>query len=203
MKVSDRLREYAKSYREPPTGREVEGTVELLEEAAEHIDRLSDANGRDIVFKRCICEYGTQPQIDMCIELTKALLKYRRKFALTRGENVNPTNGDTDLFKARIDIIDELADVRIMCRQMELLFQAEDEVERRIDFKVDRQIMKYNAKARYSMQTLRGKTLLQWAVLWFKMSNDAFYELYGFNFNPHDYPMLYEIAREEVYGAGG
>lgn len=53
------------------------------------------------------------------------------------------------------------------------------------------------------MQTLRGKTLLQWAVLWFKMSNDAFYELYGFNFNPHDYPMLYEIAREEVYGAGG
>lgn len=64
-------------------------------------------------------------------------------------------------------------------------------------------IMKYNAKARYSMQTLRGKTLLQWAVLWLKMSNDAFYELYGFNFNPHDYPMLYEIAREEVYGAGG
>lgn len=150
MKVSDRLREYAKSYREPPTGREVEGTVELLEEAAEHIDRLSDANGRDIVFKRCICEYGTQPQIDMCIEemseLTKALLKYRRKYALTRGENVNPTNGDTDLFKARIDIIDELADVRIMCRQMELLFQAEDEVERRIDFKVDRQIKRLEGK---------------------------------------------------------
>lgn len=150
MKVSDRLREYAKSYREPPTGREVEGTVELLEEAAEHIDRLSDANGRDIVFKRCICEYGNQPQIDMCIEemseLTKALLKYRRKFALTRGENVNPTNGDTDLFKARIDIIDELADVRIMCRQMELLFQAEDEVERRIDFKVDRQIKRLEGK---------------------------------------------------------
>lgn len=150
MKVSDRLREYAKSYREPPTGREVEGTVELLEEAAEHIDRLSDANGRYIVFKRCICEYGTQPQIDMCIEemseLTKALLKYRRKFALTRGENVNPTNGDTDLFKARIDIIDELADVRIMCRQMELLFQAEDEVERRIDFKVDRQIKRLEGK---------------------------------------------------------
>lgn len=61
-------------------------------------------------------------------------------------------------------------------------------------------IMKSNAKARYSMQTLRGKTLLRWAVLWFKTSNDAFYELYGFNFNPHDYPMLYEIAREEVYG---
>lgn len=61
-------------------------------------------------------------------------------------------------------------------------------------------IMKSNAKVRYSMQTLRGKALLRWAVLWFKMSNDTFYELYGFNFNPHDYPMLYEIAREEVYG---
>ncbi len=45
------------------------------------------------------------------------------------------------------------------------------------------EIMKSNAKVRYSMQTLRGKTLLQWAVLWFKMSNDAFYKLYGFNFN--------------------
>lgn len=29
MKISDRLREYAKAYREPPTGREVEGTVEV------------------------------------------------------------------------------------------------------------------------------------------------------------------------------
>lgn len=79
-------------------------------------------------------------------ELTKALLKYRRKFALVRGENVNPTNGDTDLFKARADIIDELADVRIMCRQMELLFQAEDEVEKRIDFKVDRQLKRLEDK---------------------------------------------------------
>ena len=36
---------------------------------------------RDTVFKRCICEYGMQPQVDMCIEemseLTKALLKWR------------------------------------------------------------------------------------------------------------------------------
>ena len=107
-------------------------------------EEMARQEQHDIVYKRCICEYGTQPQIDMCIEemseLTKALLKHRRKFALVRGENVNPTNGDTDLFKARTDIIDELADVRIMCRQMELLFQAEDEVEKRIDFKVDRQL---------------------------------------------------------------
>lgn len=99
---------------------------------------------RDSVYRRCISEYGTQPQVDMCIEemseLTKALLKWRRKFALVRGENVNPVSGDTDLTKAREDIIDELADVRIMCRQMELMFQAEDEVSNRIDFKVGRQV---------------------------------------------------------------
>lgn len=113
-------------------------------------EEMTRQEQHDIVYRRCICEYGTQPQIDMCIEemseLTKALLKYRRKFALVSGENVNPTNGDTDLFKARADIIDELADVRIMCRQMELLFQAEDEVEKRIDFKVDRQLKRLEGK---------------------------------------------------------
>lgn len=64
-------------------------------------------------------------------------------------------------------------------------------------------LYKQNIKARYAITPLRGKSLLQWAILWFKTSNDAFYELYGFNFNPHEYPMLYEIAREEVYGKGG
>lgn len=28
---------------------------------------------------------------------------------------------------------------------------------------------------KYSKQTLKGKTLLYWAIRWFKMSNDAFY----------------------------
>lgn len=99
---------------------------------------------RDEVYRRCISEYGVQPQVDMCIEemseLTKALLKWRRKFALLSGEHVNPVSEEVNLNKAREDIIDELADVRIMCRQMELLFQMENEVERRIDFKVDRQV---------------------------------------------------------------
>lgn len=61
-------------------------------------------------------------------------------------------------------------------------------------------IVKQRAKYQYTLQLFRGKSLLDWAILWFKMSNDAFYDLYGFNFNPHEYPMLYEIAREEVYG---
>ena len=56
------------------------------------------------------------------------------------------------------------------------------------------------AKARYAVRRYKRKSLIEWAVLWFKMINDAFFQLYGFNFNPHDYPYLYEIARNIVYG---
>lgn len=35
---------------------------------------------------------------------------------------------------------------------------------------------------------------------WFRMSNDAFFEIYGFNFNPHEYAGLYERCRKLVYG---
>lgn len=146
MNISEKLRAYADTYKTPPFGREVEGTVEILEEAAE---RLDNASKRDDVLKRCICEYGAPAQVDMCIEemseLTKALLKYRRKSALAKGENVNSTSEIINLNKAREDIIDELADVKIMCRQMELVFQVEDVVERRMDFKINRQIGRLEA----------------------------------------------------------
>lgn len=56
------------------------------------------------------------------------------------------------------------------------------------------------AKTRYEASRYKGKSLIDWAVLWLKMSNDAFFRLYGFNFNPHEYPYLYEIARNIVYG---
>lgn len=85
---------------------------------------------RDQIFRRCICTYGTNPQIDVAIEemseLIKALLKWRRA-------------GGAGLTEARSCIVDELADVRIMVRQMEILFQCEYEVEKRIDYKVRRQ----------------------------------------------------------------
>lgn len=91
----------------------------------------------DMIFRRCICDYGAQAQVDVAIEemseLIKALLKWRR----AKG---------AELIKAREDIIDEIADVRIMCRQMEILFQAEWEVEHRIDFKVDRQRKRLEAR---------------------------------------------------------
>lgn len=98
----------------------------------------------DDVFKQCIATYGGDAQIDLCLEelseLTKALLKYRRKVALVKGEAVTPVSDGVNLDKARAAVIDELADVEIMCRQMELLFEAENEVNDRIQFKVDRSV---------------------------------------------------------------
>lgn len=35
---------------------------------------------------------------------------------------------------------------------------------------------------------------------WFRMSNDVFYNVYGFNFNPHEYYGLYEWGRKTLYG---
>lgn len=128
MAILERLRAYADRYSESPYGREVEGTVELLEESAELIGRLTNAN-RDAVFRQCIKEYGAFPQIDMAIEemseLIQALSKYKRAKGATPGLIHN--------------IVDELADVRIMARQMEILFECYDEVEKKIDVKVSRQ----------------------------------------------------------------
>lgn len=56
---------------------------------------------------------------------------------------------------------------------------------------IDREIYRY--------QTLNGKSMIEWAVEWFRTDNDTFFELYGFNFNPHEYRNLYQIAREVVY----
>jgi hypothetical protein len=54
-------------------------------------------------------------------------------------------------------------------------------------------------KGKYKTRFLRGKSLYDWAIIWFKIDNDVFFDLYGFNFNPHEYEDLYEIARRDVY----
>ena len=51
----------------------------------------------------------------------------------------------------------------------------------------------------YDILLLNGKPLMFWAIEWFSMSNDDFYDLYGFNFNPHEYPGLYEQARTRYF----
>lgn len=94
------------------------------------------------VLQECIDVYGADKQIDQTIEemseLTKALLKHRRKAIQLEGGNVNPTP-DTDLKEARGDILEETADVIIMLTQIIMIFGGRDFVERIIESKVDRQ----------------------------------------------------------------
>ena len=54
-------------------------------------------------------------------------------------------------------------------------------------------------KGKYKTRFLRGKSLYEWAIIWFKTDNDKFFDLYGFKFNPHEYEDLFEIARRDVY----
>lgn len=74
--------------------------------------------------------YGSDKQEDMaieeCLELIKAILKFRRSNAK-----------DSDLRDA---VIDEIADVQIMLTQLGIIFNCVEEVNERIDFKIDRQI---------------------------------------------------------------
>ena len=63
-------------------------------------------------------------------ELTKALLKYRRKEA----------QGSKDLETARENILEEVADVIIMLTQLIMIYGGRDLVQETIENKVDRQI---------------------------------------------------------------
>ena len=75
-----------------------------------------------------INSYGTKSQEDVAIEemaeLQKAILKHRRY------------TGD----ETRAEIIDEIADVEIMLEQLKIIYSCKKEVERRINFKIERQI---------------------------------------------------------------
>lgn len=74
--------------------------------------------------------YGSDKQEDMAIEecsgLIKAILKFRRS-----------DTKDSDLRDA---VIDEIADVQIMLTQLGIIFNCVEEVNERIDFKIDRQM---------------------------------------------------------------
>ena len=51
----------------------------------------------------------------------------------------------------------------------------------------------------WSDGSIKGYDMVKLGCDWFQMNNDCFYKKYGFNFNPHDYPGLYEHCRELVY----
>ena len=89
---------------------------------------------RPEVLQECVNTYGAEAQVDMAVEemseLTKALLKYRRKEA----------QDSKDLEAARENILEEVADVIIMLTQLIMIYGGRDLVQETIENKVDRQI---------------------------------------------------------------
>ena len=79
------------------------------------------------VLKLAIEIYGEENQIDKCIEemaeLTQALLKYRHDRKNTVGVYSN--------------LVEEIADVRIMIEQMAII-HIEEAVKEKLDYKIDR-----------------------------------------------------------------
>lgn len=95
--------------------------------------RIYSPEDRDRIYRQCLEAYGDLAQMDMAIEemseLMKALLKWRRATQNLQAKGILRTN-----------IVEEIADVKIMMRQMELLFDCEEEVASWIDHKVERQV---------------------------------------------------------------
>jgi hypothetical protein len=94
--------------------------------------RKMTSESREKVYRACIATYGKESQIDMAIEemseLIKALLKLRRY-------------GSSDSWmQYQADVHEEMADVKIMLRQLELIFGCEESVEEWIDQKIERQM---------------------------------------------------------------
>ena len=81
---------------------------------------------RPEVLQECVNTYGAEAQVDMAVEemseLTKALLKYRRKEA----------QGSKDLEEARENILEEVADVIIMLTQLIMIYGGRDLVQETI-----------------------------------------------------------------------
>lgn len=89
--------------------------------------------------KEIVRTYGEVSQIEMAIEemseLTKALLKHRR--AIRNGENTEAREDD---------IAEEMADVWIMLKQLEIIFDNKDKIKNYMDFKVQRQLKRMEVK---------------------------------------------------------
>ena len=86
------------------------------------------------ILQECVNTYGKAAQVDIGIEemseLIKALIKERRAF------NRNDQNA---IYKATMNISEEMADVIIMLTQLSLIFGNKEKVKEFIDFKLKRE----------------------------------------------------------------
>lgn len=85
------------------------------------------------ILQKAIDAYGVESQIDVCIEemseLTKALIKDKRN------DSVSVEEWKNLVWK---NIVEEIADVEIMLKQMKMIFNCKEDVESQIKFKINR-----------------------------------------------------------------
>ena len=113
-------------------GRPKTRTEDDLCEQCREIARGESQQTMDLrTLRKAIDTYGKNAQVDMAIEemseLTKALCKERRS-----AEN------RADHSAAISNVLEEIADVEIMLRQMIIIFDRDGEVEKEIKYKVNR-----------------------------------------------------------------
>ena len=86
------------------------------------------------ILEKAISTYGDEMQVDVAIEemseLTKALLKLRRWAKKGTYENT--------ICPGYQDIFEEIADVKIMIEQLEMIYDCKEEVNNQIEFKLNR-----------------------------------------------------------------
>lgn len=71
-----------------------------------------------------------------------------------------------------------------------------------IRFVVKRQVRAGRVFVTFSDGSIKIYDAFKLGCEWFKMSNDAFFQTYGFNFTPHEIPGLYQKCRKAVYPDG-
>ena len=96
---------------------------------------------RQRILRKGIATYGIEPQVDQCIEecseLIKALLKKRR---------ADHGTANLDYETAVGNIVEEIADVKIMLGQMELLYGPSSEIEQQKLARMKQRIDEYGRK---------------------------------------------------------
>lgn len=68
-----------------------------------------------------------------------------------------------------------------------------------IVYEVGQMVVGNTLLVKFSNGTVKEYDAVHLGCEWFKMSNDGFYSMYGFSFNPHKWG-LYEKCRKLVYG---
>lgn len=107
-------------------------TMEALTDYLNKANQLPRINKAHIL-ETAINTFGIDSQVDMAIEemseLTKALLKHRRALKATEA---------WDYDNSRANIIEEIADVAIMLKQLLMIYDLDGVVQTQVDFKIDR-----------------------------------------------------------------